>query len=271
MHTVRRLVYHLYIYNGCFESKVYKLHLALLSNFAHIFDQAIFVLSLDNTNDEQLINFAEKTVLEKIFVKDIKFIVRKNDRYREAATFYTDIAEKLSKLDGITFFGHIKGAGNEFNKDIDMNQIYSWVIALYYFNLKYMDEVEYYLITHPSFNIYGALKCKWNNIENKYSWIYSGTFFWINGQRAYMHMKNNEIDMPPLNNRYCAETFCGNIFKFNNAEAASHKLFHYIASEDTLFLNWYKYADVFIEDFLNDENREDFHNFRDNFLKKIEE
>lgn len=270
MHTFKRLVYHLFLYDGCFESNVYKLHLACLSYFAKIFDQAIFVLAMNDTDNQELIKQAEKAILNKIHIPDIKFIVDKNYDYREAATFYSQIANRLDELDGITFFGHIKGAGNEFNPNIDMLQIYNWVIAAYFFNLFYMDEVTWYLITSPSFNTYGALKCKWENIENVYDWIYSGTFFWINGQRTAAFLRKNDIKLPPLNNRYCAETFCGNIFKFNNAEAGSHKCFHYIADPGTEFLNWYKYATEFIEEFLDDDSRQDFYNFRDEMLKAIE-
>ena len=241
-----------------------------MAYFAKIFDQAIFVLAIDDTDNRDLIKTAEKTLLKNIPIRDIKFIVEKNNDFREASTFYEQIAKKLESLDGVTFFGHIKGASNEFNPNIDIWQVYNWIIAVYFFSLFYMDEVIWYLITSPSFNTYGSLKCKWENIENKYSWLYSGTFFWINGQRTAAFMKKNEIELPPLNNRYCAETFCGNIFKFNNAEAGSHKCFHYVASSDVLFLNWYKYAEAFIEDFLDDDTKDDYYNFRAEMLKTIE-
>ena len=271
MHTTKRLVYHLYLYEGCFESKVYKLHFACLSRFAKIFDNAIFVLSLDDVNNETLIKTAEKLVLEKVPVKDTKFIIKQNDLYREAGTFYSEVVDNLDEFDGITFFGHVKGAGNEFSPKQDMIQIYHWVIAAYYLNLAYMDEVEWFLVTSPSFNVYGALKCYWPDVENKYCWLFSGTFFWLNCQRISGFLKKHEIPIPPLNNRYCAETFCGNIFEFDNVQVGSHKIRHVIGDPNERCMNWYKRAEEFIELFFDDEGeKQEYYKFRDEILNLIE-
>lgn len=271
MNFNKRLVYHLYLYDGCFNSKVYKLHMACLSHFSYIFNQAIFVLALNDTENIELIKTAEKKIFENIHIDDIKFVVKENDDFREAKTFYDEIVNKMSELDGITFFGHIKGAGNEMEQSIDMEQVYNWIIAAYYLNFVDMNGVEWYLFSSPSFKTYGSLKCTWKDIENKYEWIYSGTFFWLNAQRIYLYLKNNEIEIPPLNNRYCAETFCGNILPFNNAETASFNLRHCVGNENEKFMNWYKYATSFIEMYLNDDIKSDYYNFRDNMLKLINE
>ena len=251
MHITKRLVYHLYLYDGCFDSKIYKLHLQCLHHYAHIFDEAIFVLTLDEVNNENLIKLAKNTILDIFFTKDIKFIVRENTTYREAATFFEEIVSKLDKLDGITFFGHIKGAGNQFNPDVNMDEVYTWVTAAYFLNLEYMWEVEWYLVSSPSFSTYGALKCYWEDVENIHHWLYSGTFFWLNCQRVSGVTKKKNIPIPPLNNRYCAETFCGNILEFDNAESASHNLRLAIGSPNERCMNWYGRASEFINIFHN--------------------
>ena len=271
MKTKKRLVYHLYSYEGCFESKIYKIHLACLSYFAKIFDEAIFIITLDNVQDYNLIKYVEKTIIENIFIKDIKFIVKQNDNYHEASTFYEEIVKKLPKLDGITFFGHTKGAGNQFTLGMDMDQVNLWVIACYFFSLHFMDEVRDRIVRSPEGQTYGSLKCAWKGIENKYDWIYSGTFFWINCQRLYNYAQKNEIEIPEINNRYYAETFCGNILDCSLPEACSHDYFFCQAEPGVQFLNWYKYADQFLTLFLEkEEDKIAFEEFKNNILSKAE-
>ena len=75
-----------------------------------------------------------------------------------------------------------------------------------------MDEV-YNDLFIKKFYSYGSFLSVGNVPErcNKYGWHYLGTFFWINTKKLYQHMKNENIDMPLLSDRFYAEEFLGNI------------------------------------------------------------
>ena len=84
---------------------------------------------------------------------------------------------------------------------------------MYYYSLRYMDEVNDMLL-NKKFMSYGPFLTQNTEPEKptKYGWYYVGTFFWINGRKVHQYMVNNEIPLPVMGDRFYAEEFLANIY-----------------------------------------------------------
>ena len=232
----KRLVFHFYIQEGWKEYITNKIHLKCLGCYSHIFDEVVFVISLDDTTNYELIRDLESTLLDLGFNPNISFNVVENNYLRDSQTFYDFIATKLDKYDGLTFFAHNKGTTNL--KDYEVDNMVNWITSMYFLSLEYVDEAVYSLTDGRELS-YGSLLneikayeikvtenevaprdkfAEKNNVflgKNKY--LYMGTFFWINGLSIYEYMRKNDIELPKLTDRWYAENFCANLFKMDFA------------------------------------------------------
>ena len=266
MKTNFRLIFHFYVFDGMQDSKVCNLHFACLSEYSKIFTESVFVLSIDDVNNTEALDYAKKRIIESGFVDNVKFIVVKNNEWQETGTFYDMVVKKLDDLDGLTFFAHSKGVGNERSGEFKMEEIYQWIIALYFLNLRYVDEVVHTLIRSPFLKTYGALKCSWEDIENKYRWIYSGTFFWMNTKRIYAYAQRHNIEIPTPHNRYYSECFLGDILEINY-DSTSHGSWYLIGDN---VQGWYHMASKYIDCYLlTDDDKKEYYEFKDKMLCRI--
>jgi hypothetical protein len=186
----------------------------LLSRYINNFDEIIFCIIPNDETDLTTIKWLEQKIVE-ICGKSISFKIYKNTNYRESYVFLKEIVEKMSDLDGLTFFGHNKGISySEVTEDT-----LKWITALYYFNL----EVE---LPNNNMNgccFYGALKSKDIFLEDytpesdivlpKYNWVYCGTFFWGKYQEISNLLKNMGREIPNMCSRWFDEMFPGNILE----------------------------------------------------------
>ena len=266
METNFRLVYHFYAFDGMQNSKTCELHFACLSEYAKIFTESLFVIAVEDTSRTDLTDYVKKRLIDCGFVNNVKFEVIKNNEWQETATFYDKVVKRMDKEEGLTFFAHSKGIGNEIDGRFNMDEIHQWIIALYFLNLSYMKDVVQTLIRSPFLMTYGALKCSWEDIENKYRWIYSGTFFWLNGQRIMSYLKRYNIEVPTPHNRYYSECFLGDILTIDY-QSTSHGSW-YLYGDDCQ--GWYHMASKYIDYYLlTDEDRENYKLFKDKMLCKI--
>lgn len=277
----RRLIFHFYIEDNWLEKVTNKIHLLCLKHYAHIFDDVIFVISVDDINNYELIHSFEMAVLDLGFTPNISFKIVENTYLREARTFYDLIAKKIEEYDGLTFFGHSKGTSNL--KTYDISEVSLWVLALYYFSLEYYEEATL-LLTDGRELSFGPLLNEINGMdieiteegviprklfiektdmtlgEEKY--LYMGTFFWLNGRSIYEYMRKNNKEMPMLTDRWYAENFCANIFPIQFA--FSHKgrfVKNYLQEGSEI--------DALINLVTTEEEKENFNEFKNNILSQL--
>lgn len=214
--TKKRMVFAFYLNNETFENKFNQLHFKLLKRYINIFDEVIFGIIVDKDIDVEAINRFQCLILS-FYHKNISFHIYENTEYREALVFYNEIACKMDTLDDWTFYGHNKHTSN-----MNENELIEWICGLYYFNLEKLCEdnnctmnmvvpfnmtgICFYgnpLLTDSNFNI--------RAVKNKYAYYYAGNFFWGKYQEVDRVLKNYNIPLPKLTNRYYTEMFPGEI------------------------------------------------------------
>lgn len=217
----KKLIFSFYISRDTYNLEINEIHFKCLEKYANVFDRADITFIMKDRADTELLLDAEIRFSRMFLGRDIQFSVIDNDEFRESRVFYDKIASKLSEND-IVFFGHNKGVSNV--SKYDTKQIYSWVCGMYYYNLNFIEEVEQKLVNSKFFS-YGTFLTQNEEPEKytKYGWYYIGTFFWINCQKLWQYMLNEEIAVPALSDRFYDEEFLGNIIpSWPMMTAASH-------------------------------------------------
>lgn len=210
----KRMVFAFYLNNKTFDNKFNQLHFKLLKKYINIFDEVIFGLIVDEDIDVEVINRFQCLMLS-FYHKNIVFKIVENTNYRESLVFKKEVVDKMSKLDGLTFFGHNKGISYA---DVTEDTL-KWITALYYFNLGV--ELPYNGLNGKCF--YGALKSKDIFLEDytkgsdvvlpKYNWVYCGTFFWGKYQEIDNVLNNMGRSVPGMYSRWFDEMFPGNVLE----------------------------------------------------------
>jgi hypothetical protein len=208
------MVFSFFINKGWENHRLNRFHINLLKRYIGGFDEVIFCIIIDDINDHETI-LSFETAIINLGVKNIQFKIYENTNFRESLVYKKEIVDKMSKLDGCTFFGHNKGI-SYIEQTEDM---YKWVAALYYFNL----EVGLINYNMNGDCFYGGLKCYNIRLEDydenaagvlpKYNWFYCGTFFWGKYQEIYYLLKNMGREIPPMMSRWFDEMFPGNILE----------------------------------------------------------
>lgn len=215
----KRLIFYFYTFDGFKENRAVKIHLSCLKHYSSVFDEALFIIFLDDAEDKELIYETEAEIL-KIGLKDVRFKVHKNNWYCEAQPFFDEIVGKLKSLDGLTFFGHTKGITNYQKPDVSRDSLDAWLIGMYYLNLQFLDEVEFEMI-YSLARFYGAFLTE-NSEHPGVDWFYSGTFYWLNCLMIHNDSLIGEKEMPvSCHQRGFAESFPGLLYK--PFEMSSHE------------------------------------------------
>jgi len=211
----KTLVFHFYVKEDFENNVAMKFHLAILKHYANIFDKVIFCISVDNLNDTELIARAERAILDCGFKKEIQFIPVENDMYREAATFKSQILDKLKDIEGIVFFGHVKGVTNVNTFSHRAEHFLKWILALYFYSLEFADEAELKLV-----GIYQGLRRTFFGPLYTLSkdvgigW-YPGTFFWLNPKKLYNDIQEGVCKLTEIDDRDWVECL-PSIYKYND-------------------------------------------------------
>lgn len=253
----KKLVYHFYAKSGLEKSPVYAVHKYFLTKYSCVFDYADFYVVVDDVNDRDIIESAERFLVGCGF-NDIRFCVRKNTGMCEVETLKTAVLDKLDKIDEMVFFGHNKGIMDYEGTDVTHEDLLVWITALYYLSLEFHKEAEWSFYSNRSF-FYGSLMELFENGKEDAvsfpvnNWFYRGTFYWINCSAISAKMKGK---IPYPYNRFYAENLPGNMCKPYDYEAYTHNY---------MMIPGWKY-DKFnenlgrVECVLNDKEMEDFHN-----------
>lgn len=270
----KRLVFHCYINNGWKENRVNKIHFQCLQYFSYVFNEIIFVIVVDDIDDINTIYDVESYILSLRICPNIKFIIKKNNLFRDSQTFYDEIAQKLKEMDGLTFFAHNKGLTNYIDQSLSKSDVEKWITSMYFGGLSNIEEAEY-MMTEGRLISYGSLLCKCDEDtvedyiyrrrqyflgENMFNYI--GTFFWVNAPVLCDYMKNTKKELPHLNDRWYAENFLSNIISFDFAASYGGRFL--IGSFD-MYYNTKQQLETFFGD-----KYVDFENFHKIIVSEIE-
>lgn len=213
-HIKKRLIFYFYTFNGFLDNRAIQIHLRCLSHYCNVFDEALFIISIDDIEDDKLI-FDTETEILKCGFRNIQFKVHKNNSYCESQPFFEEIVSKLDVLDGLTFFGHTKGITNVLKNDVVIESIDAWILGMYYLNLEFIDEVEKSLCYTPH-RFYGAFLTDCKDPWYK-QFFYAGTFYWINCPYVWNDAVAKIVKLPTtFNHRNFAESFPGLLYEWNN-------------------------------------------------------
>lgn len=255
----KRLIFHFYLRHGWENFLTVQTHIKCLKYYAHIFDEALFVIGRDSKcTDEDIKNF-QKLII-KIGFMNVRFKVTENTVLRESKTLKEEVFDKLEELDGITLFGHSKGVGNEM-WGCDIESVTTWIMGLYWLNLTSMWEVEGYLGSIHTCT-YGAFLNQDEAHLCEHKWIYSGTFFWINTQKLARYMKLNHIKIRQCYDRFFSEYVLGDILEFNPNEEFERKAMTFRQCYLMQANNFYEDIETYLKLMLSEYNYNAFDKFR---------
>lgn len=179
------LIFHFFITKGWKKDNAYKIHFRCLEYFRDVFDDVSFFLATEEKGMDNDIREVEAKLLGVFFNKGITFKIIPNTYLNESETFYNEIINSDKHKDELVFFAHTKGISN---KSYSKENIYNWILILYYYNLNFIDDVYKALQREPGI-FYGTLKVPdntdANNGEKKKRYMYAGTFYWMNASRLY--------------------------------------------------------------------------------------
>lgn len=255
----KKLVFNFYLTKNCIDSEVNRLHLRCLEIYSHIFDEMLFVLSLDDVNDLETIRTFQDRLLKLHTKGTITFSIVKNNELRESATFKREIVDKMPE-EKLVFFAHNKGVTNI--NDYEKDSILYWIVGMYFFSLNYMDEVETLLVQRPMMS-YGSMLTKNTESSIKYHWAYIGTYFWINSGILYDYIKHFNIELPHCTNRFYDEEFLGNVYPIDYY-AKSHGCRYILEG-----VNYYLHAREYIEIIYGTAGLDEFNEFYDKIINEL--
>jgi len=201
------------------------MHLWYLNKYSHIFDKAIFVISLKE-NDEELIIDTKINILKNLHVNDVEFKVIKDNDLHESGAFKTEVIDKLDSIDGLVFCAHTKGISNfgKYNEE----SIKLWISSLWYYNLEHVYDVVNELVYHERKALYGAylLDDRIDKIVkfNKNNCWYAGNFYWINAGKLKYDIDNiNNSMLTRCYSKYFFEKFPGEVYNIEKLGSFENK------------------------------------------------
>lgn len=230
----KRLVFHFYANEGWDDNIANICHFNCLKYFAHVFNEAIIVISYKDLSDDAIISVKKRFIDAMDDCKSVTFKVANNTSYYEAETFNEEIIKKLNILDGLVFFGHNKGISNVLDDDKSKTAILSWICGLYFWGLNFVDEMECELCTKLASIFYGPYLMWADYISNANHMWYAGTFYWVNVGRLNRQVKNK----PVISDREYAEWFPGEVAGAYGLKSHGNK----ILNNSDLYRNWMYFA-----------------------------
>ena len=267
-----KIVYHLYLDSTMNPDGVFfNLHRKCLKKYNSIFSEALFCIALDDTSDSRLIKMGVDFITSCGPWKNLTIKIKQNTVYGDAQTFYDEIINNLESLDSMVFFGHGKGIRKGDENNLSQKQ---WVVFSYYSCLDNIEEKVANLANYGL--VYGYAPTCTHDIENTYHWFYPGTFFLFSPMRVLRYLKQTEIKLPKIEDRYSAERFWGNIYDANEG----HKSYtaNFDNTEGWFFFsengipNFYGFSHTdFLKNLLGEERAEDYVSFYNEIENQMEQ
>ena len=208
----RKLVFHLYTYDGMATNSAYKVNQRCLKDCIQHFDKMLFVLSVNDLNNKSVINDGINWVMDTVGGREVEIKIQQNTPLCESKVLKDEVIDKLDTLEDLIYFGHIKGAmwlDRITEEDsITWSGIVRWICGLYYFNFIDINEMEekLYGIKYKTEMFYGTFLCY---IHERNMYQYIGTHYWLNPMEINRRLKTGECSIPNVYSRYFAEDFPG--------------------------------------------------------------
>lgn len=198
--------------------------------YAHIFDKAVFYISIDETTQKYVREIKDFILSIKEW-EDIRIRVIQNDIFCESRTFKEEVLDKKDHYcEEIIFFGHTKGVTNVITHSENIEGILKWIYGCYFYSLEYVEEVVRELI-YGYRTFYGSILMEteeMNRVNTEQTTaIYAGAFYWLNPMkldRSISIVKDTE----KMVNRRLSEEY-PSFFLFNNGDG-------YLYSHDNKYL-----------------------------------
>ena len=216
----KTLIYHLYCGKDFATNIANEVHYRCLSKYIGMFDEARFVISVDDFSDENTIKDGIEWVMSLPHKGEKTIKIRKNTKFFEVETFKSEFLDCYENIDGYVFFAHNKGTTNIKNNG---DNIFAWICCLYYYNLEFVNEVDgIFSGTMRAPDVfYGAMMMYFSKerqsvvhaMPNNLSGLeYSGTFYWINVPKYRNCVKMGVIKDVEPDSRFFAEEYPGMFF-----------------------------------------------------------
>ena len=219
----KTLLYHLYCGENFDTNPANIMHLLCLQQYVRIFDEAIFVISLDDIKNFKLIKEALMWIMKLGFNGKMTIKTQENTGLYEVETFKNEFLNNYEKLDGMVFFAHNKGTTN-IMKDGEFNiNVARWICGMYFYNLQFINEVEGFFtgtLRAPEV-FYGTFLSSFSKERQSYVHAmpnnisgleYCGTFYWINMPKYKNCRKMGTVKDVEADSRFFAEEYPGMFF-----------------------------------------------------------
>ena len=219
----KTLIYHLYYGKNFDSNPANVIHFLCLKDYIHIFDEAVFVIAMDDIKDTKSIEPALVWILKLGFSGKLTITTQENTDLYEVETFRNELLNKYNTLDGMVFFAHNKGTTNIIkNGELNMN-IARWICGMYFYNMQFIDEVEGFFtgtLRAPEV-FYGTFLQSFSKerqsivhaMPNNISGLeYCGTFYWINMPKYKNCRVMGTIKDVEPDSRFFAEEYPGMFF-----------------------------------------------------------
>lgn len=225
----RRLVFHFYANEGWGDNVANVCHFNCLKAFSGVFTDAVVTIANDSLSLAE-IKAVERRFIDSLDIDTITFKIVENTPYYEADTFNREIIGGAANFDGLSFFAHNKGVTNVMDPAKSKTAILSWICALYFYGLRFVDEAERELCSNNSSVFYGPYLMTDTYIANKHHMWYAGTFYWVNANRLLKWTEN----IPPMCDREYAEWLPGELFGSDRLKSHGN----IILPDSDLYRNW---------------------------------
>lgn len=262
----RNMVFHFWLPENVDENYLHilRIHLRCLDLFRDNFTDIKYVLAYDVKN-EDMIKAYERRLFGDGFIGNISFkVIENNPMLREAVTYYDEVISKLDSIDGITFFGHLKGATNFGNKNVKPENIEKWITFMYWMNMR---DVKYVadILVRPHTITYGTFKFLAKDFTRN-GWAYLGSFQWINTKKLYDYIGGRNPKSVDLGS---AELFLGDYVTGNPDYSFSEKLLSFMYDSNPRCL-YEEDIDAVISILLPDDgDRNEYYDFHNEILNYI--
>lgn len=248
--------FYIYVTDDFTNNIVVKLHEVLLRKYANIFDEFIFVLSINDIFDKKKIDYGIEFI-KQLNINNYKVYMVKNDKNSGEAVLLLNFViphimlNKECGNNDYIFFGHLKGITDITKIGFNPKSILNWIASLYFYSFEYIDEMI--LLFNSGAALYGPLKTKFYSTNLPHTKIknhqfnYPGTFYWINSSKIIDNMCIKLTEFKQYINRFIAEDFP---FFIKQECVVSHKNIHtvWLKNCDLYMSNdniWYTYLKVY--------------------------
>lgn len=210
-----KLIFHAYMFNNFMENIAWKTHIACLQHYINIFDEVLFIFAEDKDFTQKVDEYQLIDTLIKNYNKKITFKWAKNTPFREASTFYQEVVENMYKEENCVFFMHSKGVTNVKDDKCNEESIINWIIGMYFYSLNFPKDIEGLMFANEKYAL-GSILLVSDECRNKNHFANIGGNLWLNVPFFYQKIKNENINISSLTNRWYVENFLGNYLKLGN-------------------------------------------------------